>query len=96
MFGFLKSKFVAAATFFSCNALKCISINKAKVFNIMSKSNETRHIPWQFCNNTQRCKYENCRCGCKELIGKGICDTGFIWNPSSSEYECECWRKFRL
>ena len=44
MFGFLKSKFVAAATFFSCNALKCISINKAKVFNIMSKSNETRHI----------------------------------------------------
>ena len=27
-------------------------------------------------------------CECKELIDKGICDKGFIWNPSN--YECEC------
>ena len=25
---------------------------------------------------------------CKELIDKGVCDKGFIWNPSN--YECEC------
>ena len=31
---------------------------------------------------------DKCRCECKELIDKGICDTGFIWNPSN--YNCEC------
>ena len=29
-----------------------------------------------------------CRCECKELIDKGVCDKGYIWNPSN--YECEC------
>ena len=29
-----------------------------------------------------------CRCECKELIDKGRCDKGFIWNPSN--YGCEC------
>ena len=27
-----------------------------------------------------------CRCKCKELIDKGVCDIGFIFNPST----CEC------
>ena len=27
-----------------------------------------------------------CRCQCKELINKGVCDKGYAWNPSS----CEC------
>ena len=26
------------------------------------------------------------KCECKELIDKGMCDKGFIWNPSN----CEC------
>ena len=30
-------------------------------------------------------RYE-CRCECKELIDKGICDEEFIWNTSN----CEC------
>ena len=30
-----------------------------------------------------------CRCECQELIDKGICNKGFIWNPSNSEYECD-------
>ena len=30
-------------------------------------------------------RYE-CRCECKELIDKGICDKEFIWNTSN----CEC------
>ena len=28
-------------------------------------------------------------CGCKELIDKGTCDKGFIWNPSNCECECD-------
>ena len=30
-----------------------------------------------------------CRCECKELIDKGVCDKGFIWNPGNCEYECD-------
>ena len=29
-----------------------------------------------------------CRCECKELIDKGMCDKGFIWNPRNCECEC--------
>ena len=29
------------------------------------------------------------RCECKELIDKGICDKGFIWNPSNCDCECD-------
>ena len=32
-----------------------------------------------------------CECECKEMIDKGICDKGFIWNPSNCEYECDKW-----
>ena len=63
-----------------------------KVFNLMSRTNETKNIKW----------HEMCKCECrldaivcnnkqhwnegKELIDKGGCDKGFIWNPSN----CEC------
>ena len=69
-----------------------------KVFNLMSKNNETRHIKWHeickckcrvdasVCNNKQRWNNDKWKCECKELIGKGICVKGFIWNPSN----CEC------
>ena len=30
-----------------------------------------------------------CRCECKELIDKGICDKGFIWNLSNCKCECD-------
>ena len=30
-----------------------------------------------------------CVCECKELIDKGTCDKGFIWNPSNCEFECD-------
>ena len=27
-------------------------------------------------------------CECKELTDKGVCEKGFIWNPSNCECEC--------
>ena len=61
-----------------------------KVFNLMSRSNETRHIKWHetckckcrldasVCNNKQRWNDDKCSWECKELIDKGVCDKGFI------------------
>ena len=72
-----------------------------KVFNLMSKTNETRHIKWHetckcicrldrnICNSKQRWNEDKCRCECKELIDKGICDKGYVWNPSNCECECD-------
>ena len=69
-----------------------------KVFNLMSKTNETRFIEWHetckceckfginVCNNKQRWNINKCRSRCKQLIDKGVYDKGFIWNPSN----CEC------
>ena len=71
-----------------------------KVFNLMSRTNETRHIEWHetcickcrldasVCNNKKRESEDKCRCECKELIDKGICNKELIWNPSN--FECEC------
>ena len=29
-----------------------------------------------------------CRRECKELIDKGVCNKGSIWNPRNCEYKC--------
>ena len=72
-----------------------------KVFNLMSRNNETRSIEWHerckckcrldaiVCNNKQRWNNDKCRYECKELIDKWVCDKGFIWNPSNCEWECD-------
>ena len=72
-----------------------------KVFNLMSRTNETRHIEWHetckckcrlyasVCNNRQRWNDDKCRCECKELIDKDVCDKGSIWKPSNCECECD-------
>ena len=56
----------------------------------MSIINETRLIEWHktckweckfgdnICNNKQRWNKNKCRCECKELIDKKVCDKGFI------------------
>ena len=58
-----------------------------KVFNLMSRTIETRHIEMykceckfgaNTCNNKQRWNKDICRCECKELIDKGMCDKGFM------------------
>ena len=52
--------------------------------------NKIRNDQSSVCNNKQRCDKEKCRCECKEeLIDKGICDKGFIWNPSNCNCECD-------
>ena len=72
-----------------------------KVFNLMSRTNETRHIKWHetckckcrldasVCNNKQRWNNDKCRCECKELINKDVCDKGYIWNLSNCKSECD-------
>ena len=57
-----------------------------KVFNLMSLTNETRHIKKHesckcicrldgiICNSKQRWYENKCRCECKELVDKGVCD----------------------
>ena len=71
------------------------------VFNLMSQSNETRHIKWHeagkckcrldrsVCNNKKSWKKDKCRFECKELIDKGSCDKGFIWNPGNCDCKCD-------
>ena len=73
----------------------------AKVFNLMSRTNETRHVKWHetykckcrldtsVCITKQHWNGDKCRCECKELIDKGVCDKGLILNPSNCECECD-------
>ena len=72
-----------------------------KIFNLMSRTDETRHIEWHetckykcrlyanVCNNKQRWNDDKCTCECKELVDKGVCDKRFIWNPSNCKCECD-------
>ena len=70
----------------------------------MSRTNETRHIKQHetckckcrldasVCNDKQCWNNDKYRFECKELIGKGRCDNGVIWN--SSNCECECVKSY--
>ena len=61
-----------------------------KIFNLISRTSETRHIEWyetckckcrldgSVCNNKKRWIKNKCRCECKELIDKGICNKRYI------------------
>ena len=72
-----------------------------KLFNLLSWSNQTKHIVWHetckckcrldssACNNKQRWNKDKCRCECRELIDKEMCDKEFIWNPSNCNCECD-------
>ena len=72
-----------------------------KVFNLMSRTNETRHIEWHktckckcrldacVCNNKKRWNEDKCRCECKELIDKGMCDVGEYLDHKN----CKCRKR---
>ena len=67
--------------------VKNLNVN---VFNLISRTNETRYTEWHetrkcefkfganVCNNKQRWNKNKCRCECKELINKGVCNKEFI------------------
>ena len=75
-----------------------IKDSNVKVFNLMSRTIETRHINWHktckckcrldasVCNNKQQWNNDKYQCECKGLIDKGISDKGYIWDPSN----CKC------
>ena len=88
-----------------CSKLCVLGVVKnlnIKVFNLVSGTNETISIEWhETCkwkwrfnisvfNNKQGWNDDKCMSECKELIDKGVCDKGFIWNPSNCE--CECYK----
>ena len=61
-----------------------------KVFNLMSRSNETKSIKSHetskcictlnkiVCNSKHRWNRGQCRCECKKLVNKGLCDEGLF------------------
>ena len=73
-----------------------------KVFNLISRTNETRHTEWHetckckcrlnasVCNSKKCWNKDKFRCEWKKLIDKALTliDKGFIWNPSYWESEC--------
>ena len=81
------------------DAVKDLNVN---VFNLISRTNETRHIKWHktcncisrldaiVCNNKQRWNIDKRRCKCKELIDKSVCDKVFVWSPSNCECDKSC------
>ena len=80
----------------TCVFLMLLNTN-VKVFNLISRTNETRHITWHesckcrldttVCNHKQRQNNDKCRCEGKEWIHKLVGDEGFMWNASNCEYE---------
>ena len=96
---------------FSIKASKCSgscnNINdpypyvSVKLFNLISRTNETRHMKWHetckcdckfdasVCNNKQRWNDDKCWCECNKLIDKRVCDKGYAWNLSNCECECD-------
>ena len=73
-----------------------------KIFNLMSRTNETSSIKWHktckcifrwneiICNNKQGWNKNICRYECKKLIDKKVFDEGYIFNPSYCK--CECYK----
>ena len=83
---------------FVLNIVKNLNV---KVFNLMSRTNETRWIKsyetckWIcrlnkiICTSKQWWNEDKCRCECRELIDKSVFDKGFIFNPSNCKCECD-------
>ena len=55
------------------NVVKNINV---KLFNLMSRTNETRHIEW----------YETCECRCR--LDASVCNNKQRWNEDKCRYEC--------
>ena len=85
------------------NVIKDLNV---KVFNLMPRTNETRHIKWHetckckcrldtsVCNNKQRWNNDKCQCECKELSDKGICNKSCDFGEYSNYENCKCRKRF--
>ena len=74
---------------------------KTWIVNLMSRTNETRHIEWHEIwgykcrlgesgfKDKQRWNNDKWRYECKESIYNGRCERRFIWNPSICGCECD-------
>ena len=62
------------------------SIKISKCGNCNNINDPYSNICATACNNKQLWNEDKCRCECKVLIDKGVCDEGCIWNSSN----CEC------
>ena len=51
---------------------------KQDIQNGTKRVNVSVNLGANVCNNKQRWNKNKCRCACKELIDKGVCDKGFI------------------
>ena len=95
----------------SCNDIVTYTLNyvprivknmNIKVFNLMSRTNETHHISWHetfpfkgrldasVCSDKQLWNNDKGRCECKEVTDKGTCDDRSIWNPSTCKFDKSC------
>ena len=63
------------ANFCVPDVVKNINVN---VFNLLSKTNETRYIKW----------HETCKCKCR--LDASVCNNKQRWN----ENKCRCWLWF--
>ena len=71
----------------------------AKIFNLMSRMNETRFLVQHelceskcrlnesVCNSKQKWNYDEYWCEFKELGDWGQCKKGYLWNPSACNYK---------
>ena len=80
-------------------------VKNLKVFNLMSRTNETKNIKWHetcrcecrldaiVCNNKQRWNKNKCRCKCKQLIDKGVCDKSCDYGEYLDYKNCICKKR---
>ena len=74
--GFTNANYLS---FISMNNLECKTrpqVINVKVFNLMSRTNETRYIEW----------HETRNCDCK--FGENVCNKKQRWNKNKCRCEC--------
>ena len=84
---------------------KIIKNVNMKVYNFLMRL-KTRNVLWHesckcvcklnssVCNNKQIWNDDTCRCDSnKDFAGIISCAKGYMWNPSTCQYQCDTWCK---
>ena len=61
----------------NCVFLMLLKTVNIKGFNLMSRTNETRHVKW----------HETCKCKCR--LDVSVCNSKQRWNKDKFRYECK-------